>query len=226
MSAAIWRAIEALQDEFNRFKDDLFRFGLEGLRRYHGPYKAKVEDNCDPSGLGRILVSCPRARLLADNNVWVLPIMHGAGKDHGIFWPPEKDDYVFIFFENGDPTVPMGYTGGWYGPDEVHDELDPDDDGCPNKRGFRTPGGHLVSMQDVEGKEKILIRHKDGTIVEWTSDGKVKMGKEGGSFEPMMKGTTVKAYLEGHTHPHSWGPTGPPIQPFPLKGLSEDTESS
>jgi uncharacterized protein involved in type VI secretion and phage assembly len=212
--------------EFEMFKDALYRFGLEYFRRYHGPYRCVVEDNKDPAGLGRIIVSCPRARLLAENGNWVFPMMHGAGKECGIFWPPVEKDHVFVFFENGDPTNPLGYVGGWYANDEVHKELDPEDDGVPKKRGFRTPGGHLISMQDTDGKEKILIRHKDGAVVEWTSDGKVSIGKEGGPFEPMMKGTTVKAWLESHTHPHSWGPTGPPIAPFPPKGLSEDVEGT
>ena len=211
---------------FEKFIDDLYRFGLEYFRRYHGPYRAKVESNKDPAGLGRIIVSCPRARLSENNSSWVYPMMHGAGASHGVFWPPEEKDYVWVFFENGDPTNPLVYMGGWYADNEVHDELDPEDDGSPKKRGFRTPGGHLVSMQDVDGEEKVLIRHKDGTIVEWTSDNKVRMGKENGSFEPMMKGTTVKQWLESHTHPHSWGPTGPPTQPFPQNGLSEDSETS
>jgi len=213
-------------EPFDEFLSNLFRHGLEYFRRYHGPYKCIVETNRDPAGLGRVIVSCPRARLPEGNGRWVFPMMYGAGKECGIFWPPEDGEYVFVFFENGDPTKPLGYMGGWYANDEVHKELTPEADGRPKKRGFRTPGGHLISLQDVSGEEKILIRHKDGTIVEWTDDKKVKIGKEGGPFEPMMKGTTVKAYLEGHTHPHSWGPTGPPIQPFPPKGLSEDVEGT
>jgi uncharacterized protein involved in type VI secretion and phage assembly len=153
-------------------------------------------------------------------------MMHGAGKEHGMFWPPEQNDYVYVFFDNGDPFKPLGYMGGWYAEKEVHSELDPESDGSPMKRGFRTPGGHTVAMSDVKGKETIRILHKDGTVVEWTSDKKVKIGKDKGSFEPMFKASTVKQWLESHTHPHSWGPTGPPIQPFPPKGLSDDVENS
>lgn len=212
--------------KFDEFMNYLVRFGLEYYRRYYGPYRAKVVNNKDPEGLGRIIVEVPRARLSSRNAKWVLPMMHGAGKEHGIFWPPEKDDYVFVFFDNGDPERPIGYMGGWYAEGEIHSEFTQESDGTPKKRGFRTPGGHLVAMSDVDGKEKVLIRHKDGTIVEWTSDKKVKIGKEGGSFEPMMKGSTVKQWLASHTHPHAWGPTGPPTQPFPAKGLSDDVEGS
>jgi len=213
-------------DRFDDFMDQMIRFGMEYFRRYYGPYRAKVVSNKDPDGLGRVLVDCPRARLPAGNSKWVNPMMHGAGRLSGMFWPPEKGDYVFIFFDNGDPRKPSGYLGGWYAEGELHSELDTESDGSPKKRGFRTPGGHLIALSDKDGEEKILIRHKDGTIVEWSSGGKVRVGKQGGSFEPMMRGTTVKAWLESHTHPHAWGPTLPAAQPFPIDGLSDDSETS
>ena len=89
-----------------------------------------------------------------------------------------------------------------------------------------TISGHRIVFEDKDGEEFITIEHKDGHVFQLTSGGKAKVGKKGGSFEPMMRGNTVKAYLEGHTHTHAWGPTGPPIQPFPLKGLSDDSETS
>ena len=213
-------------DRFDDYIDKLTRFGMEYWRRYYGPYKARVVSNKDPSGLGKVLVECPRARLHESNSRWVLPMMMGAGPQCGWFWPPEKDDFVFVFFDNGDPDKPCGYIGGWYADGELPKDLDTESDGSPKQRGFCTPGGHLVSLSDKDGEERILIRHKDGTLVEWTSGGKVQIGKDGGSFEPMMRGATVKAWLESHTHPHSWGPTGPPIAPFPINGLSEDSETS
>ena len=202
------------------------RFGLEYYRRYHGPYRARVVSNRDPEKLGRVIVKCPRAKLGEENANWVMPMMSGAGNGHGVFWPPEKDDVVWVFFDNGDPTLPSAYLGGWYAPGEVDDSFEPDGQGNPKKRGFKTPGGHSVVMDDTTGTEKVVIRHKDGTVVEWTEDGKVRVGKEGGSFEPMLKGDTVKQYLESHTHPHPWGNTGPPIQPLPVSALSDDTETS
>lgn len=213
-------------DRLEEFLDHLVRFGLEYYRRYYGPYRARVISNQDPEGLGRIIVECPRARFPARNAQWVFPMMNGAGAQHGVFCPPVQDDYVFVFFDNGDPAKPIAYMGGWYAGGEIHSEFTPAKDGTPEKRGFRTPGGHLVVMSDEDGKEKVLIRHKNGTVVEWTSDNKVKIGKEDGNFEPMFKGSTVKQWLTSHTHPHAWGPTGPPTQPFPADGLSEDVENS
>lgn len=213
-------------DKLEEFIDYLTRFGLEYYKRYYGPYRAKVTNNKDPEGLGRIIVSVPRARVPANNGMWVFPMMNGAGMEHGIFWPPEEGDYVFVFFDNGDPRVPLGYMGGWYASKEVHPDLMPNEDGTPNKRGMRTPGGHLIAFSDKAGEEKITIRHKSGTIVELTSGDKVRIGKEGGAFEPMIKGSTAKKWLESHTHGHPWGPSTPPLQPFPVNGLSDDVEGS
>ena len=213
-------------DKLEEFMDYLVRFGLEYYRRYYGPYRAKVISNQDPQGLGRIIVECPRARFSAQNAKWVFPMMHGAGNQYGVFCPPEIGDYVFIFFDNGDPVQPLCYMGGWYADGEVNPKFKPNSDGAPQKRGFATPGGHVVAMSDVSGQEQILIQHKNGTIVKWTSDNKVQMGKDGGSFEPMMKGETVKQWLLSHTHPQAFGPTGPPIEEFPSDGLSSDSETS
>lgn len=213
-------------DPLKTLVDEIVRFGLEYFRRYYGPYRARVLSNKDPSGTGRVRVQVPRASIGPNSQEWILPMMAGSGPKCGVFWPPEENDYVWVFFDNGDPEEPACYLGGWYAEDEIDEEFDPEDDGTPLKRGMKTPGGHFISFSDKKGEEKIRIRHKDGTIIEWDENNKVKMGKDGGTFEPMMRGTTVKQWLETHTHPHSWGPTGAPIQPFPQNGLSEDTETS
>jgi uncharacterized protein involved in type VI secretion and phage assembly len=212
--------------EFREFVTNLRQYGLEFFGLYYGPYRARVVNNADPKGLARVQIECPRARLTGLNGVWLLPMMAGAGDRCGVFWPPEEGETVWVFFDNGNFSEPACYLGGWFSKDEIHEDMAPTDGEPPTRRGLMSPGGHRLVFEDKEGDEAITIEHKDGQIFQITSDGKVKSGKRGGSFEPMMKGTTVKAYLEGHTHPHSWGPTGPPIQPFPPKGLSDDTETS
>ena len=212
--------------EFMDFLTNLQQYGLEYFRRYYGPYKARVVDNADPQALGRVQVECQRARLTGFNGVWVLPMMSGAGENAGVFWPPEEGEIVWLFFDNGDFHEPLCYMGGWFGPDEVPDYMKPEEGKPPTKRGLMTLGGHRLVFEDKEGEESITIEHKNGQIFQITPDGKVKVGDKNGSFEPMMRGSTVKAYLESHTHTHSWGPTGPSIQPFPSSGLSKDTETS
>lgn len=209
--------------KFGEFLDQLYRLGLEYFRRYYGPYRATVVNNDDPEFRGRVMVECPRAKLSKNNGHWIMP-MESSGPKHGQFWPPEIGAVVWIFFDNGDPSVPLCYTGGWYPKGKVAASLTPEAGG-PKARGWTTPAGHEIVLSDKDGEEQITIMHKDGLIVKVTSD-KVSVGAANGDFEPMMRGKAVKTYLENHTHSHSWGPTGVPIQPFPSDGLSDDTETS
>lgn len=210
------------------FLDKVYRFGLEFFRRYYGPYRAIVVSNKDPKKQGRIQVSCPRARLARGNGVWVYPMMHGAGGGKGTFWPPEEGDAVWIFFDNGDPTYPLGYVGGWFGgvsTSEVPSDLSPDGDNVPKKRGFVTPGGCKIILDDTSGSEEIKIEQPDGMRL-LISGSSVKIGDKHGFFQKMFKAETVKLWLETHTHSHPFGPTGPPVAPFPPTGLSDDVENS
>ena len=179
----------------------------------------------DPENIGRIIVECKRAKFGPENANWVLPMAYGAGAG-GIYWPPEENTYVWIFFDNGDQTVPLSYMGGWWKPDGMDPEFQADADGSPQRRGFSTPAGHVICLDDTDGKEKITIRHTDGTIIEWTDDNKIRVGKDGGSFEPLVRGKAWKQWAETHTHPHSWGTTLPPTEPIPPDVLSDDTEIS
>jgi hypothetical protein len=199
------------------------RFGAEMYNRYYGPYKAVVTTNADPENRGRIQVVCERARLLKDNNMWLLP-MESSGLNNGQFWPPARDSGVWIYFDNGDPRRPLCYQGGWWTPDAgVHEALKPL--GEPVRRGWTTPGGAVITLDDTKDAETITIEQKNGKMIK-ISPTKVSIGTKEGDYEQMFKAETVKQWLESHTHPHSWGPTGSPIQPFPAKGLSDDTENS
>jgi uncharacterized protein involved in type VI secretion and phage assembly len=227
------------------FLAELRHWGLESFDKYYGPYKAIVISNKDPQGIGRIQVSCPRANITTSH--WILPMLEGAGRKSGSFWPPEPEDTVFVFFDNGDAQNPLCYMGGWYAQNEIDDDLAPTPGEAPLKRGWQSPGGHKVILDDTQqhenvtiktfggheivlddanGGEEITIRHKNGKIFQITSGGKVRMGDESGSFEPMLRGTTVKQWLITHKHPHAMGPTGIPIDPFPVDGLSDDSETS
>lgn len=225
MLDAIYRNIRALADEFGQFRDMLNRFGLEYFRRYYGPYRAIVDDNADPAGLGRVTVNCPRARMPSGNGHWLFPMSSGAGAGHGEFFPPEKGDAVWIFFDNGDPSVPQCYLGGWYHGSDIPEDLSPDGGKPPVKRGWATPGGHEIVLDDTGGSEKILIKHKNGKIVQITSDS-LSIGSQNGNFEPILLGKQVKQWLDAHVHQSAWGPTTAPTQPLPDAALSKDTETT
>jgi uncharacterized protein involved in type VI secretion and phage assembly len=232
-------------DKLSQFLADVRQWGLEYFGKYYGPYRAIVISNKDPSGMGRIKVECPRARIAESG--WILPAMSGAGFQSGEFFPPEPNDSVFVFFDNGDPQVPSCYMGGWYAKGEIDPDLAPEGGSPPLKRGvvspgghkiimddtrnkknvtIKTPGGHSIVIDDSSGSENITIEHSNGKVIQITSGGKVRIGDKDGKFEPLLKGETVKQWLINHKHPHAWGPTGIPIDPFPPDGLSDDSETS
>ena len=98
--------------------------GLEVLtNRYYGTYKGIVIDTEDPENRNRIRVMVPDIGYDTEGKVptdwWAEPDMLGCTgnfKDDknylsGMFFPPEKYDYVWIKFEHGDIEEPV-YTGG------------------------------------------------------------------------------------------------------------------
>lgn len=223
------------------FIEEIYRFGLERFRRYYGPYKAVVVSNKDPQSKGRIQVSCPRARLGVDNKKWLYPMEQGAGLNKGAFWPPDIGDGVWIFFDNGDPTRPLCYIGGWYGGEqktELSQSFAPDSNNSPNRRGFLTPGkkdaqtgvptgvgGHKIILDDTSGEELVIIEHVNGQRILIDKNG-VMIGNKNGQFERIIKGDTFKKYMESHIHPTPVGPSGVPTEPVPDEALSKDTKTS
>ena len=145
---------------------NLTEYGLEFYRIYPGLYRAIVTDNADPETRGRIKARVPSIQDQAPD-IWIKPTFEGAGKNRGLFWPPEVGDSVFVSFYNGNPSRPELYIGGWFGyPDdqtEVPSELGYSDD-KPDIRGIVTRMGHVLLFRDEPGNEGVeLIWNKPNT---------------------------------------------------------------
>ena len=223
MFDSVERRLDLLINRFEEFTQTIRRIGLEYFGRYYAPQRGIVTSNSDPAGQGRIEVKIPAVNLKEKSNKWLWPMMSGAGTGHGEFFPPEPGDGVWVFFENGDPDHPMCYLGGWYSGKDLDSTLSPDADKPPKKRGWVSPGGSKIILDD--DKETILIRQKSGIIVKIEKD-VISVGKEDGKFEPMMRGDTVKKWLLDHKHPHAYGPTAPTDTPWPSDGLSKESKTS
>ncbi|NDV67905.1 type VI secretion system Vgr family protein [Dysgonomonas sp. 25] len=76
-----------------------------------GPMLAKVRDNADPEGQGRIQVDFPFTQ--NRNTYWLRVMSSHAGssdkveKGRGMVFIPEKDDQVMVDFEMGNPNKPF-----------------------------------------------------------------------------------------------------------------------
>lgn len=144
---------------------DVLRYGIEAIfRRYYGLYRGEVVDTADPEQRGRVRVKVPAVMDEAPDDYWFEPAFAGAGAERGLFWPPEIGDTVRVSFEYGDTSRPGIYVGGWFGSENGKSKVPSAlgySEGLPDRRGFRTRGGHVLVLDDTPGKESIrLVWHK------------------------------------------------------------------
>jgi len=148
-------------------REAVIAYGIEDvLRVYYSTYRALVMRNDDPKERGRIQISCPQVghdeKTAVD--VWVSPMVDVTGDRFGWFNPPLVGSVVRVFFDNGDPSAPKGYVGGWFSDSDKASPVPKElgyVDGKPQKRGFRSRAGHLLMFDDTAGDEKVrLVWHK------------------------------------------------------------------
>lgn len=138
-------------------------YGLEGWYNYPSIYRGYVVSTKDPEGRGRILAYSPEVGHTKEAfpQIWIDPLLPMAGTNRGSFYVPAVDDCVRIFYSRGNPQVPAGYLGGWYGDQEVPTELAPQKEKVPYKQGLVTRGGHTVILDDTPDSPSIkVVWHK------------------------------------------------------------------
>ena len=124
--------------------------------RFPGLYVARVETVED---LGRIQVSIPSIFEANDPSAfaWARPCMPFAH-----FFVPNVGDFVWVAFENGDPSAPV-WLGIWYPQGTVPSEADVSP---PVKRVIRSTSGHVIVMDDTDDGEALSITDKFGNSIE------------------------------------------------------------
>jgi uncharacterized protein involved in type VI secretion and phage assembly len=126
--------------------------------RIPGVVVAIVTNTQDQDGLGRVKVRFPWLSD-ADESPWVRVASLMAGKDRGAYFLPEVDDEVLVAFEHGDMRLPFVIGALWNGKDTPPAK---NDDGKNNVRMIKSRSGHLVKLDDTDGKEQISIIDKTG----------------------------------------------------------------
>lgn len=141
-----------------------------------------VTNNKDPDGLGRVRIRFP-VRGSNDDSYWARVATLMAGKERGSFFLPEVEDEVLVAFEQGDVEHPYVIGGLWNGEDKPpetnsdgknnirkirsrsgHEILFNDDaETKQEKVVIQTKAGHVITLDDSSGKEKIEIKDKTGS---------------------------------------------------------------
>jgi phage protein D/phage baseplate assembly protein gpV len=122
-----------------------------------------VTNNKDPEMGGRVKLKFP---WLADalETDWVRIASPMAGRGRGIFWLPELDDEVLVAFEHGDINHPYVVGCLWNGRDAPPKKAAEvvGGDGKVNQRVIYSRSGHIITIDDTQGKENISIVDKTG----------------------------------------------------------------
>jgi uncharacterized protein involved in type VI secretion and phage assembly len=121
--------------------------------RIVGVVVGKVTNNSDPDGLGRVRVTFPWLSD-ADESFWARIAAPMAGNDRGVYFLPEVDDEVLVVFERGDVRFPYVIGSLWNGKDQAPAN---NADGKNNVRVIKSRSGHVIRLNDENGKETLEI---------------------------------------------------------------------
>jgi uncharacterized protein involved in type VI secretion and phage assembly len=133
--------------------------GLGGL--FYGVYSALVTDLSDPAGQGRVKVRLPWSPDDGDGyEVWARLATLMAGNNRGTWLIPDVDDEVLVAFAGGDPRSPFVLGGLWNGSDAPPETMD--SAGRNEIKKLRSRNGVMVTMEDKQGQEKLVIETPGG----------------------------------------------------------------
>ena len=117
-----------------------------------------VTNNKDPEKMGRVKLKFPWLSD-TDESDWARMAVPMGGNDRGFFFLPEVDDEVLVAFEQGNSRFPYVLGVLWNGKDKPPLK---NEDGKNNLRVIKSRSGHMIRLNDEDGKETIEIIDKSG----------------------------------------------------------------
>jgi uncharacterized protein involved in type VI secretion and phage assembly len=140
---------------------DLLQPSEDRGARIHGVVTAIVTNNQDPDKLARIKVKFPWLSG-NDESWWARLAVPMAGKDAGTYFLPEVDDEVLVAFEHGDVRFPYVLGALWHSGDKAAPPPEGNGNGKNERSVLRSRAGLTITLDDTNGKERIVIADKDG----------------------------------------------------------------
>jgi hypothetical protein len=180
-------------------------------------HEGYVTDNNDPEKRGRLKVRC-QTIVAGEDLDWVepsFPYVDSEGSGGWIFIP-EIGSSITVTINTGDEYQVTDLQPRWKC-DLIPEGSFPEDfeDNYPKRRGFATPGGHVLYFDDTEDSQTMLYKHPSGTEIFVSDSGQIELRPTGnesvligaGATEEIPLGTQLKSLLElmkttfdGHVH--------------------------
>lgn len=152
--------------------------------RFYGKYRGFIVNNADPEKLGRLRLRVPSILGKEVVTGWAMPCVPYGGKaDQGFLFIPEVGAGVWVEFEEGDLEFPIWVGTFWSKPGgeselpKANDEVQ----APPTQKIIKTKKGHTIQLEDADGEEKIIVKHKDGAYFSLHKDGSVIIQNKNGS---------------------------------------------
>lgn len=146
--------------------------------RYYGKYRAFIADNKDPEKRGRVKLTIPSV-IGGTVSEWALPVTpYGGGSGFGFLAVPPVDAQVVAEFMEGDISAPLWTGTFWRTDSEVPSEVTSTE---PTLKLLKTESGHLFSLEDKDGDEKITLQSKAGAKLELDAEGTIALTDKNGA---------------------------------------------
>lgn len=157
--------------------------------RIPGVVTGLVTNIDDPENLGRVKVKypwMPKSEEGADmESGWMRVASPDAGPGHGFFFFPSVNTEVLVAFEQGDINAPIVTGCLWNGKDTpLLKTADYSSRGKIKKRVVRSGSGHVITLDDTKGEEKI-------TIVDKTTKNKIVIDSKKNALTIMSAGDLI-----------------------------------
>jgi uncharacterized protein involved in type VI secretion and phage assembly len=158
--------------------------------------RAKVVSNNDPKKLGRLRVKYPwlNKRGAQKPSEWATLSLPYASKDNGMWFLPEKDDEVIVFFENGNPDYPI-ILGTLYSekikPPASGRSGDYNENNKNDLKYVKTRSGHILCFDDSDSSKGIVVKDADNRKIEIDSKQKKVTVSDGQGSQVILEESKV-----------------------------------
>ena len=157
--------------------------------------RAKVKDNEDPNGLGRIRVQFDWQAQLDDDMMtpWLRMAQPYAGGGKGFSFIPEIGEEVMIDFEGGNAERPYVKGTLYNGVGDVDGAWVANSNSANQVKAIRTRNGHTIEIHDEgnDGYIRIYDNEKENYILTFSTDRKLIMLESTGNIELYAKNDII-----------------------------------